>query len=88
MWFGLEPKLTREQLRKRTPAGLAKYPRRQLAAARRSGDTRRIAAAEAEVAAIRGAVAARRTAGGPASGVGQVTGQSDAGSANPTSKGL
>ena len=40
-------------MNKRTPRGVARYLRRQLAVARRSGDLRRIAAAEAEAAAAR-----------------------------------
>ena len=47
--------------RKRTPRGLAKYLRRQLAEARRSGDPRRIAAAETEVAAQRAAATRTRS---------------------------
>jgi hypothetical protein len=39
--------------RGRTSRGLARYIRRHLAAARRSGDPRRIASAEAEIAALR-----------------------------------
>jgi SLT domain-containing protein len=39
--------------RGRTSRGLARYIRRHLAAARRSGDPRRIATAQAEVAALR-----------------------------------
>jgi hypothetical protein len=46
------------QKRQRPSRGMARYLRRQLAAARRSGDPRRITAAEAEVAAAR-LVAAR-----------------------------
>ena len=41
---------------RRTPRGVARYLRRQLAAARRSGDLRRIATAEAEAAAARTAI--------------------------------
>jgi hypothetical protein len=47
------------QRRYRPARGLARYLRRQLAAARRSGDPRRIAAAEAEASGAR--LAAART---------------------------
>jgi hypothetical protein len=43
--------------------GLARYLRRQLALARRSGDPRRIAAAEAEAAAVRLAATRSSVAG-------------------------
>jgi hypothetical protein len=46
-----------------TSRGLARYIRRHLAAARRSGDPRRIAAAEAEIAALRLAGKGSRPAG-------------------------
>jgi SLT domain-containing protein len=50
--------------RGRTSRGLARYIRRYLAAARRSGDPRRITNAQAEVAALRTAVKRSRPADG------------------------
>jgi len=56
----LEVNPVTDKLRARTARGLAKYIRRQLAAARRSGDPRKIAAAQAEVTALRAATRSRQ----------------------------